>query len=43
MTEHGLELYRKCIRKKRKALTRKEYEESHEYSTGTNDNDYDKE
>lgn len=43
MTEHELELYRKCMRKKRKAPTRKEYEEDHEYSTGINDNDYDKE
>lgn len=43
MTEHELELYRKCMRKKRKSLTRKEYEEDHEYSTGTNDNDYNKE
>jgi hypothetical protein len=42
MTERELELYRKCTRKKRKALTRKEYEEEHEYNTGTNDNDYEK-
>lgn len=42
MTEHDLELYRKCMRKKKRTLTRQEYEEDHEYSTGTNDNDYNK-
>ncbi len=41
MTQHELELYRKCVRKKSKIKTRSQYEESHEYDNNTNENDYD--
>lgn len=40
MTPQELALYRKCTRKYKR--TRADYESEHEYSTGTNDNDYDR-
>lgn len=40
MTEREMELYRKCMRKKKKR-TRNDYEIDHEYNNETNENDYD--
>ena len=41
MTEHELELYRKCVKKKPKYRTCEQFESEHEYSNNTNENDYD--
>lgn len=41
MTQHELELYRKCVKKKTKYRTSEQFESEHEYSNNTNDNDYD--
>ena len=43
MTKHELELYRKCMQRKKRSITQREYEESHEFDTETNETSYDRE
>lgn len=43
MTQYELELYRKCMRKKKRYITRADYEIEHEYDNETNNIGYEKE
>ena len=42
MNAREWELYKKCVKKKRKRRTREKFDEIAEYNNSVNDNDYDR-